>query len=124
MAESDKRNKSKRLAARISICSPRLRTCSGSNPFVNEKYGLYQFTFGGGMEHQTITGQSGFDEGLSSHELTHQWYGDMITCRSWEHIWLNEGFATYGAALWEEWKTGASNLAALKSAMNGNRPSS
>ena len=36
------------------------------------------------------------------HELTHQWWGDMVTCRDWSHTWLNEGFATYGEALWDE----------------------
>lgn len=41
-------------------------------------------------------------DGLISHELCHQWTGDLITCRSWEHLWLNEGWATYGTALWVE----------------------
>lgn len=46
-------------------------------------------------------------DGLISHELCHQWTGDMITCRSWEHIWLNEGWATYGSAMWSEQRFGA-----------------
>ncbi|MHC4272193.1 MAG: M1 family aminopeptidase [Planctomycetota bacterium] len=41
-------------------------------------------------------------EGLISHELAHQWAGDFFTCKSWAHVWLNEGWATYGAALWFE----------------------
>jgi aminopeptidase N len=41
-------------------------------------------------------------EGLIAHELAHQWTGDLYTCRSWAHIWLNEGWATYAAALWYE----------------------
>lgn len=40
--------------------------------------------------------------GLISHELAHQWFGDLMTCNSWEHIWLNEGWATYMTPLWQE----------------------
>ncbi len=45
-------------------------------------------------------------DGLISHELCHQWTGDLLTCRSWAHIWLNEGWATYGTALWMEERDG------------------
>ncbi|HZO92668.1 MAG TPA: M1 family aminopeptidase [Candidatus Baltobacteraceae bacterium] len=39
---------------------------------------------------------------LASHELAHQWFGDLVTCRDWSQAWLNEGFATYFEAVWRE----------------------
>ena len=41
-------------------------------------------------------------ESLVAHELAHQWFGDLLTCRDWPHGWLNEGFATYAEVLWRE----------------------
>ncbi|MHC4550685.1 MAG: M1 family aminopeptidase [Planctomycetota bacterium] len=41
-------------------------------------------------------------DGLVAHELAHQWFGDLLTCRDWAHTWLNEGFASYFEALWAE----------------------
>lgn len=45
-------------------------------------------------------------DGLISHELAHQWFGDLMTCQTWEHIWLNEGWATYMTQLWFEHRDG------------------
>lgn len=81
----------------------------GEYPFIEEKYGQAHYTTGGGMEHQTCSSLSSFlSEVLNAHELGHQWWGDMITCRSFNHIWLNEGFATYAEALWAEASQGSS----------------
>jgi aminopeptidase N len=70
--------------------------------------------FGGGMENITATTmtdhalhdeiaelEENFD-GLVSHELAHQWFGDLLTCKDWSHIWLNEGFASYFGPLFTE----------------------
>jgi aminopeptidase N len=70
--------------------------------------------FGGAMENITATTMTdtavhdkraaldiSSDE-ISSHELAHQWFGDLLTCRHWGEIWLNESFATFFEALWNE----------------------
>ena len=79
------------------------------------KYGqvvVRDFT-GGGMENTTLTTlteytlfradtetiMSSANESLMSHELAHQWFGDLVTCKDWSQTWLNEGFATYYALL-------------------------
>jgi aminopeptidase N len=74
----------------------------GQYPFIKEKYGHAEFATGGAMEHQTMTSTTKFGEDLVAHELAHQWFGDMITCRTWGDLWLNEGFAQYSAALYHE----------------------
>jgi len=45
-------------------------------------------------------------ENLVSHELAHSWFGDMVTCRNWSELWLNEGFATFMEAVWREHSSG------------------
>ncbi|HEY0319398.1 MAG TPA: M1 family aminopeptidase [Pyrinomonadaceae bacterium] len=74
--------------------------------------------FGGGMENISATTQTdnmihdarfeldNDSDGLQSHELAHQWFGDYVTCRSWSDIWLNESFATYFQAMWDEHRLG------------------
>ena len=74
--------------------------------------------FGGGMENISATTQTdnmihdarteldSDTDGLQSHELAHQWFGDYLTCRSWSDIWLNESFATYFQAMWDEHRLG------------------
>ena len=74
----------------------------GEYPFIKEKYAHAEFPWGGGMEHQTCTSLGSFGEYVIVHELAHQWWGDMITCKDFHHIWLNEGFATYSEALYVE----------------------
>ncbi|MBI5836954.1 MAG: M1 family metallopeptidase [Candidatus Eisenbacteria bacterium] len=85
----------------------------GQYPF--ENYGMAATkNFGGGMEHQTrttisrgwITGTRSWERGYA-HELSHQWWGDMVTCLSWPNVWLNEGFASYGDILFTEHAYGA-----------------
>lgn len=79
----------------------------GDYPF--ERYGmviLHPF-FYAGMEHQTMssiyrTGFVGNDYYLMAHEMSHMWWGDMVTCFGWQNVWLNEGFATYSDALYRE----------------------
>jgi aminopeptidase N len=89
-------------------------------PYAWPKYAqvaVDEFMFGG-MENVSSTLQTALvlhderahldaqDEGLVAHELAHQWFGDLLTGRSWDHLWLSEGFATYFAALWTEHSEG------------------
>ncbi len=75
----------------------------------------------GAMEHTTATTHSfallpdkkaSLDIGVDlatvvAHELTHQWFGDLVTCRDWSNAWLNEGFATYFEQMWGEHDRGS-----------------
>ena len=55
------------------------------------------------LVHPKLAAESiyGSDE-LDSHELAHQWFGDLVTCKDWANLWLNEGFATYFEHYWTE----------------------
>lgn len=64
-------------------------------PFEKEKYGHCVAPMGGGMEHQTMTTLNDFRFFLVAHELGHMWFGDNVTCATWQDIWINEGFASY-----------------------------
>jgi aminopeptidase N len=80
----------------------------GDYPFVNERYGQTEFGWGGGMEHQTNSFIVSTGTNLITHEMGHQWFGDKVTCGSWQDIWLNEGFAEWLADMFYPEKTGDS----------------
>ncbi len=80
----------------------------GEYPFINEKYG-HSMGIVHGMEHQTNTLlniQLSRRHDIIIHELAHHWWGNLVTCKDWHHIWLNEGFGTYAEALLYEQKYG------------------
>ncbi len=64
----------------------------------------------GGMENtgatlmttRSLNGDPGDTDDLIVHEMAHQWMGNLITCRHWDHLWLNEGWATFTESLWLE----------------------
>jgi aminopeptidase N len=89
-------------------------------PYPWDKYDqvcVYDFT-AGGMEntsqttltlstlHTEATENLQSSQGLVAHELAHQWFGDLVTCQDWAHLWINEGFATYYEALYDEHENG------------------
>lgn len=81
----------------------------GEYPFVTEKYSMAEIGFYGAIEKQTKTIMGNVSSSWYMtvvHELSHMWFGDMISPTSWHHCWVNEGFATYSEALWWEDKYG------------------
>ena len=90
----------------------------GAYPFINERYGHTQFSWGGGMEHQTNSFITSPNESLMAHELGHQWFGDKITCGSWQDAWLNEGFATYLSYFYFEKMDPAGHINRIKGLSN------
>jgi aminopeptidase N len=82
----------------------------GPYPFRAEKYGIAE-TPHLGMEHQTIIayGNGWKDEKydwLHNHELSHEWWGNLVTCRDWKDMWIHEGFGTYMQPLYRERRFG------------------
>jgi aminopeptidase N len=103
--------------ARLSTIKSHIATQAsmfGEYPFLDTKYGIVASSFSGGMEHPTMTSigtnilaNTGRDiTTLLVHELSHDWWGDRVTMRTWDDIWLNEGFATYGEVLYLEKTSG------------------
>ena len=76
----------------------------------------------GGMENTSITTLNNrtlftletenlfSSDSLVAHELAHQWFGDLVTCADWSHVWLNEGFATYYDMLYDGHKNGRDSM--------------
>jgi aminopeptidase N len=87
----------------------------GEYPFVEEVYGTAHANVNGAMENFTCTtygyhlstGDHRYDW-VVAHEMVHSWFGNSVTLAGWEDIWLNEGFATYGDALWHKYARGDS----------------
>ncbi|WP_433245505.1 M1 family metallopeptidase [Streptosporangium sp. CA-135522] len=79
-------------------------TVFGPYPFSSTGGVIDDFSAGYALENQTKPMYGGFDpdEGIVSHELAHQWFGDSLSITRWRDLWLNEGFASYAEWLWAE----------------------
>lgn len=102
-----------------------LESICGPFPFSHEKHGWAQVPYYG-MEHQSIIAYGnnfelnrwGMDY-IHLHELAHEWWGNLVTAKSWSDFWIHEGFANYMEALYIEKISGVNEL---KSFMGAGKP--
>ena len=103
--ESIARYEFERVAQMLDFFSERY----GPYPFDREKYGMAEVVLAGAMEHQTMTSYGDFFmtgdryyEGIVAHELSHHWWGNLLTLTDWNDLWLHEAMATFSDGLWRE----------------------
>ncbi|MBO7496289.1 MAG: M1 family metallopeptidase [Salinivirgaceae bacterium] len=68
-------------------------------PFADEKYGQAMIGGSASIEHQTMSFIIEPDFAITAHELAHQWFGNYVTCKGWQNVWINEGFASFSELL-------------------------